>query len=418
MRIAYFVNQYPAVSHSFIRREIRAIESLGYSVSRFAIRMNQPSLVDPEDVEEAAVTRHILAAGIAEVMRILLAQALMNFRRFAWTYLYSLRLGGCVFCNFIRNSICFVEACVLQKWAQRDGISHIHAHFGTNSTTVAMLAKKLGGPSFSFTVHGPEDFENPKGLSLLDKLRESLFVIAVSSYSRSQLYRWMPPSDWTKVHLVHCGLSREFLYAPSRPVPAEQRLVCVGRLSEEKGQIVLMDAVSKLVSDGVSLKLVLVGDGPTRTYIEHWLAKENLTDHVELTGSVSGERVREEILAARALVLPSFAEGLPVVIMEALALRRPVIATHVGGIPELVEDGKNGFLVPAGAVDTLAKAIRLTLEAEPERLYEMGAQGRERVVAGHDVAQEARKLISLFDRYLPGDNATLPLSRNVSSVSG
>ncbi|MGL5063287.1 MAG: glycosyltransferase, partial [Microcoleus sp.] len=288
------------------------------------------------------------------------------------------------------------EACVLLNWFAEQEIAHVHAHFGTNSTTVAMLCRVLGGPTYSFTVHGPEEFDKATILSLAEKIKRSTFVAAVSSFGKSQLFRWCDRAFWSKIHVIHCGVDADFLVHPHVPIPAAPRLVCVGRLSEQKGHLLLLEAASKLAATGFDFKLIFVGDGPLRSEIEQQISQLKLQNHIEITGWASGEEVQQQLLASRAMVLPSFAEGLPVVIMEALALNRPVISTYVAGIPELVEPGVCGWLVPPGSAELLAAAMRSALESPLEKLEEMGKAGAERVSQQHNAALEAKKLVTLF----------------------
>jgi len=394
--IAYFINQYPAVSHSFIRREILALENLGWKVSRFAIRPDRADIVDEEDQREALKTKSIIKTSLLEFSQILSQQLLSNPVRFFKTLAFAIGFNFRTEKNLKKTLICFFEACVLENWTKKQGVQHIHAHFGTNSSTIVLFTKRLGGISYSFTVHGPEEFDKPQTIGLKDKITESQFVVAISSYGRSQLSRWADFADWGKIHIVHCGLGDDFLSYQPLPIPSEPRLVCVGRLCEQKAQMLLLQAVSVLVAEGVNLKLVLVGDGPMRGEIEKYIADHQLATYVELTGSLSGKQVREQISLARTFVMPSFAEGLPVVIMEAFALGRPVITTYVAGIPELVKNEVNGWLVPAGAVDDLVVAMRSALLASAENLAEMGKRGRNSVLEQHSISTEAKKLSKLF----------------------
>lgn len=242
-------------------------------------------------------------------------------------------------------------------WLKSFGAQHVHAHFGTNSAEVAMLAHALGGPPYSFTAHGPDEFDKPEFFGIGEKVRRAAFVVAVSSYGRSQLFRWVEHAHWPKIKVVHCGLESAFYSVKSTPQTAAPRFVCVGRLCEQKGQLLLIEAVHRLARKGIEFELVLAGDGEMRAQVEELIAQYGLTRKIQITGWISSDQVRQEILAARGLVLPSFAEGLPVVIMEAMALRRPVLTTYVGGIPELVRPGENGWLFPAGSIDELTAAI-------------------------------------------------------------
>ena len=244
-------------------------------------------------------------------------------------------------------------------------------------------------------MHGPEEFDRPEALHLRDKVHHAAFVVVISSFGRSQMYRWTDREDWPKVHVVRCGLDSAFLRRQLSPVPAARRLVCIGRLGEQKGQLVLVEAAARLLAEGVELELVLAGEGPLREPIEAAIRDAGAGGSISITGWIDNARVRAELEAARALVLPSFAEGLPVAIMESLALGRPVVTTTVAGIPELVDDDC-GRLVPAGSIDDLAEAMRWVLDAPTEQLDEMGRIGHERVAARHDVTVEAGILAELF----------------------
>jgi glycosyltransferase involved in cell wall biosynthesis len=221
--------------------------------------------------------------------------------------------------------------------------------------------------------------------------------VAVSDYGRSQLFRWSRHGDWGKVHVVHCGVDETFLNHPPTPVPAAARLVCVGRLAEQKGQLLLVEAAAVLAREGVAVELVLVGDGPMRGEIEKLIERHGLRDRVRIAGWTGSDGVREQLLSARAMVLPSFAEGLPVVIMEALALGRPVISTYVAGIPELVRDRECGWLVPAGSVPALVEAMREAVAAPVWKLEQMGRTGAALVAERHDAKKEAAKLTALIE---------------------
>lgn len=398
LHIAYFINQYPKVSHSFIRREILALERQGFQISRFALRGWDAVLVDEEDKAEQAATRYILMQGAGPLLAAVLAVLLASPMRFLSALKLALKLGRRADRSMIHHLAYLAEACRMLPWLRESGVRHLHAHFGTNSTTVAMLAQALGGPPYSFTVHGPEEFDKPQFISLDEKIRRAAFVVAISSYGRSQLYRWVGHAHWATIHVVHCGLEQAFHAVPPVPVPDVPRLVCVGRLCEQKGQLLLIEAVARLASKGVELELVLAGDGEMRDEIEALVARHAIGDQVRITGWIDARQVREEILNARGLVLPSFAEGLPVVIMEAMALRRPVLSTYVAGIPELVRHGQEGWLFPAGSVEELASAIESFLACPAEELARMGEVGYQRVMARHDIDIEAAKLSELFRR--------------------
>jgi colanic acid/amylovoran biosynthesis glycosyltransferase len=394
MRIAYLVNRYPAVSHSFIRREILALERLGTRVTRISIRGWDDVLVDEEDLRERARTHYVLREGalalVVSVLRILFARPVRLLRALA----LSMRMSRGADRALPVHLIYLAEACCIMRWLRN--IQHVHAHFGTNSAEVAMLTHVLGGPPWSFTSHGPEEYDRAPLIGLAEKIRRCAFVVGISSYGRSQLYRLAAYEHWSKVKVVHCGLEPAFYSVSPRPIPETRRLVCVGRLCAAKGQLLLVEAAARLAAERQDFEIVLAGDGAIRGAVEGLIARYNLQSRVRITGWISGDQVRNEILAARALVLPSFAEGLPVVVMETMALRRPVITTYIAGIPELVIPGQHGWLLPAGDLDALVHAIQACLDAPVGLLAQMGESACKRVLERHDVNTEAGKLEKLF----------------------
>jgi glycosyltransferase involved in cell wall biosynthesis len=396
LRVGYLVNQYPRTSHSFIRREIQALESQGLEVLRYSLRPPNEALATEADRLELTRTRAVLGAGALAHAGAVLAVALRRPVAFGRATALAVRLGLRSERGLLRHVAYLAEACVLAGWLRRAGVEHVHAHFGTNSATVALLCWAVGGPRYSFTVHGPEEFDKPEFLGLGEKVRHAAFVVTISSFGRSQLFRWARHEDWPKLEVVRCGVGADLLLAAPTPVPAAPRLVCVARLSEQKGHLLLIEAAAKLAGEGLEFELLLAGDGPMRPEIEAAIAGNGLRERVRLAGLMSAEQVREAIIGSRALVLPSFAEGLPVVVMEALALGRPVVTTAIAGIPELVQPGVTGWLVPAGSSDALAAAMREALQAPTERLAEMGRAGAELVAREHDASREAAKLADLF----------------------
>src|SRR6266540_4017165 len=388
--LAYLLSMYPLTSTTFIRREIIELEKLGFTVDRIAIRPTRHAVRDEDDRAEAAKTSWILAAGAATLLlntlRALVTRPLGFARALALTWKLSRQSAR----GLIVHLAYLAEACTALRWFAERGIDHVHAHFATNPVAVAMLALVMGGPTYSFTVHGPDDFDLAHSLSLDEKIGRAKFVIAISHFAQSQLYRWSAVADWPKIQIVRCGVSEAFLGAPSTPIPAEPRFLNIGRLSSAKGQTILIEAAHRLAEEGLPFVIDIVGDGELRAPLEALIARYGLGDRVRLLGWQTGAEVHAHLLRSRALVLPSFAEGLPVVLMEALALGRPVIATTIAGVSELVRPGENGWLIPAGSVDALVVAMREVLSAPPDRLAQMGRAGAALVTQQHDVAREAK----------------------------
>lgn len=397
VRIAYLINRYPAVSHSFIRREIAAVEAEGIAVSRFSIRpTDRLQLPDQLDREELAKTTCLLQ----DKRFFLIASALLAVVTHPVRALKAIRIAS-INCEWrpkdvIRRVAYFAEGAFLARRMRLEQIEHLHAHFGTNPAAVARIASYLSNVPYSFTVHGPDEFDEPHRLDIKGKVQDAAFCVAISSFGRSQIMRWSAFGDWTKIKVVRCGVDESFIDPSARcEVPSTPSLCAVARLSAQKGIPLLLDAAAELKRRGRDFRLTLVGDGEMRKEIERIIAAQDLTEVVDLTGWADSAAVIRHLLASRAMVLPSFAEGLPVVIMEALALKRPVIATSIAGTPELV-DRQCGWLVPAGSVSDLVEAMEEALSATPDHLIGMGECGRERVLKLHNSLRNGQQLAAMF----------------------
>jgi len=396
MRICYFVSEYPAVSHTFIRREIVELERTGFDVVRVSVSRNKIKLVDPADLEERSRTRYILDENPLKYIPALAAALTRRPGRLFKTALCAVKMMRRSYRSPIYHLAYFAEAIVLARWLLSQDVRHVHAHFGTNNAEVAMFAHLLTGIPYSFTVHGPDEFDRPELLGLAEKVRHAAFICAVSSFTRSQICRWIPRSAWKKIKVIRCGLDADFLIPRLTGKVSNNHLVCIGRLSSQKGHFVLLNALALLAKRGIPLKLTLAGDGPLAAELRQQIRELELDGQVEITGWLSNSEIRDRIANARAVVLPSLAEGLPVVLMEALALGRPVITTYIAGIPELVVDGVCGWLVPAGNAVQLSQAIESCINAPDYKIQVMGKAGRARVLNMHDIVGECSKLASLF----------------------
>lgn len=396
-RVAYLVNQYPKVSHTFIRREIMAAERLGFTVERIALRGWDGELVDPLDRAERARTRYLLEGGLMPLAAAAVRACLAEPRRFFRALRAAVGMSRRSIRPLPYHLVYLAHACRLKELLGETPVEHLHAHFGTNSAEVALLLHLLGGPSYSFTVHGADEADDGKYLHLDRKVHHAKFAVAISSYTRSQLLRHVPPEDWSKIHVVHCGLDGASFAEPgTTPFPDAPRFLCIGRLSAEKGHLILLDAFSHIAARHPEARLVLAGDGPLRSLIEHRIRHLRLTDRVRITGWIGGETVREEIRASHAIVQPSLQEGLPVVLMEAMALARPVITTYIAGIPELVVPGEVGWLVPSGDAEALERVMEDSMGLSKDELACMGAAAHRRARERHSIDTEVRKLAGLF----------------------
>ena len=395
LRVAYLTTAYPKVSHTFIRREIQALEELGHFVLRLSIRRGDAV----HAVDRAEASRTVVCLDLPKV-RILLATSITTLGRplaMLRGLVMAMRMSRASDRGLFRHLAYLCEAAVLLRICEGHGVGHVHVHFGTNAAAVARLMRCLsrGRLSYSLTVHGPDEFDAPRGFALREKVADAAFVAVISDFCLAQVRRWSDPEHWRKLHLVRCTVDRAV--TSIGPIPASSRtLVCVGRLSAQKGHLLLLEALARLRDNGVDADLILAGDGELRPAIERTMRALGVETCVQIAGWLAEPQLRQLLARARVVVQPSFAEGLPVVLMEAFAMQRPVIATWVAGVPELVRPGENGWLVPAGNVSELAAAMASALETPVERLDSMGRAGERLVRERHDGMTEVRKLESLF----------------------
>lgn len=406
--IAYLTSVYARAGDTFIRREVEELRRLGWTVYTFSIRRaDAGEQVSEEILREQRTTDYILERGPWKLLLAFMRTWLRSPRRMirAIRQARAIRWPGVK--SWVWHWIYLLQASYLAEQLVARDVALLHNHIAMNSATVAMLASTLSGVPFTMTVHGPHDFLAADHWGLGKKIAASAFTICISSFGKSQCMLFAAPEDWRKLHVVRCGLDSSFLEGPSSPNPDARRLLCVGRLGPEKGQVLLVRAAAMLRSHGIDAEIVLVGDGPSRGEIEREARELGVTGMIRLVGWQGSAEVRQWISQSKALVLPSFAEGIPVVAMEAMALHRPVIATYVGGLPELLQPGENGWLVPAGSVEALAAAMREALCTPRDQLDRMGQRGRDRVIERHNLSVEVRKLAHLVENAACGGPAAV-----------
>ena len=393
-RIAYLAGEYPAVSHTFILREVAALRARGLDILTCSVRRPGPGQIrGPLEQAEACATFNLLDHA-KQPRRLIGAQAaaLKNPGLYGRTLRKAWSMRGPGLRSAVYQLFYFLEATVLARHLKARGVTHLHNHFAQASCTVALLAARLAGIPFSFTLHGPADFTDPKLWRLDAKIADAVFVSCISHFCRSQAMLASPVRDWAKLHIVHCGVEPARYDAP----PASgQDLLFVGRMTAAKGVPLLIEAMPRILAAFPDAHLTLIGDGPDRAGLEDQIRRLGLSGAVRFAGYRNQDEVAEALARAAVFVLPSFAEGVPVVLMEAMAARRPVIATRIAGIPELVEDGVSGRIVSPGDGQALAEAVYDIL-ADPGLAARMGEAGRQRVEAGFDVTHEAGKLAALF----------------------
>jgi glycosyltransferase involved in cell wall biosynthesis len=405
VKIAYLCSEYPAISHTFILREVEALRRRGAEIATFTIRRTRPeNLLSRADRAAFESTFAILPPSWPRLIRAHLRLASTQPSAYFSVFAGALRLAPAGPRGLLWQLFYFVEAVVLWDECRRRGIRHIHVHFANVSADVALLASRIGSAlepdrpwSWSFTMHGPTEFFDVRHFRLAEKLRQARFVVCISDFARSQLMALSELDSWQKLPVVHVGIPIEqFTPLGDRDRgPATADVLCIGRLVPEKGQAVLIEAIARLAERGLPTGATFAGEGPQRKALEELAERLGVGSRVSFLGAVGQEELHALYAEASAFCLPSFSEGVPVVLMEAMAMRLPTIGTTIAGVPELIEDGHSGLLVPPGRPDLLANALQRTLfdDALAARL---GEAGRAKVLAEFDADATAEQLHALF----------------------
>jgi glycosyltransferase involved in cell wall biosynthesis len=398
VRVAYVISRYPLVSHAFIRREVEELRALGVEVDTFTVRRTAADeLVSSVDREEDARTYALRPVGPGTLLGaqiVMLATRPRGYIRAARTA-WGGRFGGLE--GAVWSFFYLVQGVLLARVLSQRGIRHVHAHHANVAADVARIAAKCLGITWSLSVHGPTEFSDIERFRPGDKAADADFVACISDFCRSQLLALVPLERWDRLRVVRLGV--ELPASPPAPAPDDGRLrvLSVGQLAERKGFTVLIDAVAALRDRGVNVEATIVGDGPARAELEGRIAARGLADAVTLAGALPHADTLARYAGADVMCLPSFAEGVPVVLMEAMARGRPVVATRIAGVPELVQDGVSGLLVTPGRSDELADALA-RLAADPSLREQLGAKARDKVAQDYEATRSARQLRDLFAR--------------------
>jgi colanic acid/amylovoran biosynthesis glycosyltransferase len=393
--LGYLVSQYPTVNHTFILREIVGLRKLGWSIEVVSIARPDRAVENMTETEGAEAKKSFSLFGAPKRDLAALCFRCLLERPLALVggLVHALRLGSSNPLKIPRYLAYWVEAlCAGQYFVERH-VDHVHSHF---SSTVLLLMERMFPLTVSMTIHGPDEFNDVAGFHLARKVSVCSMVVAISNYAASQVMRSSNPEDWKKIKICRLGVHLDE-YTPRSKSPGSQvEIVMVGRLAPAKAQLVLVEMAALLKTDTrFSFRLRLVGEGPDRPRLEQRIAELNLTDTVELTGALHHNKVREIYAGSDLFVLASFAEGVPVVLMEAMAMEIPCVATWITGIPELIENNKEGWLVPPASPQALAQTVGAILN-DPRECALRGKAARDRILADYNLANNIPALSNLF----------------------
>lgn len=395
-RIAYLVSQYPAVNHTYILREVRGLRALGFDIEVVSIRRPSGVLTAVER-EEAAATFCVQATGLSGLLRAHLATALRHPIRYISGLATAARLAGPDLRRLFFHAAYFAQAVIAGHRMQTRGYRHLHSHF---SSTVALLISHVFPITWSATIHGPAEFVEPESFHLKEKCRSARFLIAISDFGRSQLMRWADFKDWEKFRVCRLGVNLDdFPTRTLRTNPAAFELLCVAQLAPVKGHHVLISAVGLLRAQGRNIRLRLVGDGPCRADLEKQADEAGLNDCVVFEGALNQDRLLPIYQNTDVFVLASFAEGIPVVLMEAMSMEIPCVATWITGVPELIRNGVDGLLVPPSDPNVLTQAIASLMD-DPTLRSQQGASARARIRTEYNLPINISKLADIFKKQL------------------
>jgi len=397
--LAYLVSRYPAVSHTFILREVQHLRRLGHSIQTASINAPDRPLQTMESYErqEAQLTFYVKQQGWLGALLAVLYWFFKAPLRLAGMLRKSLRMGKSG--NWLYGLAYAAEAAIVARWMQRKELRQLHVHFGNEGATVGVLVKHLNACQLTCTIHGPDEFDNVQGQNLPLKMQEANHVVCISQFAKGQLMRLSRPDDWFKLRVCRLGVDpANFKYAVRAADCTTVQLLCVGRLSPAKGQILLVEACAILRREGHDFFLTLVGDGPDRQRIEQSVARYALADRIHLTGALNQTAVRAHFAHADIFVLPSLAEGIPVVLMEAMSSGLPCVSTPVNGIPELIEHNHTGLMAIPGDVDSLAAQLRRLIE-QPSLRRALAEAANAKVRADFDLQRNVAHLSSLFSEF-------------------
>ncbi|MCB9883546.1 MAG: glycosyltransferase [Planctomycetes bacterium] len=404
MRMAYLVSRYPAISHTFILREIRELRRRGFEIRTASINDpdRTPEKLAEEERDECKRTYYIKRSGWLGALRAHVPTFLTRPLAYLKGLAYALLLYRGDVRKMTLSFAYFVEAVMLGRWMRRGGETHLHVHFATPACTVGMIAARIFGIRYSFTVHGPDEFYDVTDYRLREKIDQAEFICCIGRYARSQILKIASPTTWPKLEVSPLGVDPAvFRPGPTRAEITTPEILCVGRLVSAKGQDVLVRAAERLANAGTAFHVTFVGVGPDEDALKRCVLERRLEPYVTFAGGVNQDAIRTYYERADVFCLPSFAEGIPVVLMEAMAMEIPCVTTNITGIPELIRHDVDGLLVMPSDDEELATQLGRLLGDQSLR-ERLGRAGRRRVLERYDLHRNVERLANIFARRIGG----------------
>ena len=398
--MAYLLSQYPAISHTFFLQEVLGLRARGLHIQTASINPPDRPMhkLPPREAAEAATTHYIKGTGKASALATLLRTAI--------TRPAVVLRGVAAVCRVPRLTLrqrlfwffYLAEAILVGDWMRTRSLNHLHVHFGGPVASVGMLTSIAWRLPFSLTIHGPEELLNVDANHLREKLEQASYVLCISDFCRSQLCQLTPAATWSKFSVMRLGVDPVVLTpVPQEPGERTLRLVCTGRLVAAKGHHILLQALHLVQQRGSAIHATLIGAGPERESLEQYVLSHSMTETVTFTSSLSHPETLDRLRGADAFALASFAEGIPVAIMEAMSLGLPCISTTIAGIPELIESGVDGLLVPPSNVEALADALE-SLATDPARRRLLGEAARRKIIRAYNLPLNQERLAHAFEQ--------------------
>ncbi len=405
MKIAYILAQFPSISETFIQREITALKNEGFAVTIFALRRPDGEITHPGSAELVGSTEY----------RPALFSAAMFMSNIYWWWAAPVEclamLGRVMAGNWrrpivmLKTLLNFPAALYFARIAKKHDARHVHAHFAFIPADIAMIVAEMLEVNYSISAHA-WDIYTQNAAALSGKIKNSAFVATCTEHGRSRLVDMLPHIPEGRIVTVRHGLDMS-KFRPDDPEHCT--ILAVGRLVEKKGFRYLVEACQILKQERRRFKCLIAGDGPMKELLNDMIAGYDLDDFVSLEGAMSEEQLAELYERATVLVVPSIVtangdmDGLPNVILEALAMKVPVVASAISAIPELIINGETGFLAPQGSQKAMAKRIAMLLD-DPDLRRRIGENGRTKVESDYDISMNVKELIKLFKLYGKGWN--------------